>query len=103
MSVYLFLLTFQYSKSVSKMKRRMKDMIDVTDKYAVADIFDSINILNEASKDLDSLDSSQNTSRRSVVSLGGEESCQNISTVSYNIPVKLPITSEQNKQVTDLT
>ena len=60
----------------------MKDMIDVTDKYAVADIFDSINILNEASKDLDSLDSSQNSSRRSVVSLGGEDVCQNISTIS---------------------
>ena len=64
------------------MKRRMKDMIDVTDKYAVADIFDSINILNEASKDLDSLDSSHSSARRSVVSLGGEESSQNISTIS---------------------
>ena len=65
------------------MKRRMKDMIDVTDKYAVADIFDSINILNEASKDLDSLDSGHSsTTRRSVVSLGGDESSQNISTVS---------------------
>ena len=85
MSVYLFdltFVTFQYGKSVSKMKRRMKDMIDVTDKYAVADIFDSINILNEASKDLDSLDSSHSSARRSVVSLGGEESTQNISTIS---------------------
>ena len=64
------------------MKRRMKDMIDVTDKYAVADILDSITILNEASKDLDSLDSGDSTTRRSVVSLGGDESCQNISSVS---------------------
>merc|ERR1719192_284096 len=75
-------LVNKYSKSVSKMKRRMKDMIDVTDKYAVADIFDSINILNEASLDLDSLDSSLSTTRRSAVSLGGDESCPNTSTVS---------------------
>ena len=92
MAVCLFDLTFQYSKSVSKMKRRMKDMIDVTDKYAVADIFDSINILNEASKDLDSLDCSLSTTRRSVVSLGGEETCPNISTIS-TISTRSDVTS----------
>lgn len=85
-------LVSKYSKSVSKMKRRMKDMIDVTDKYAVADIFDSINILNEASKDLDSLDCSHNTTRRSVVSLGGEERGQNISTIS-TISTRSDVTS----------
>ena len=52
------------------MKRRMKDMIDVTDKYAVVEIFDNINILNEASKDLDKLrHPEEDTARRSVVSL----------------------------------
>ena len=52
------------------MKRRMKDMIDVTDKYAVVEIFDNINILNEASKDLDKLrHPEEDRARRSVVSL----------------------------------
>ena len=53
------------------MKRRMKDMIDVTDKYAVVEIFDNINILNEASKDLDKLRHPEDDprTRRSVVSL----------------------------------
>ena len=53
------------------MKRRMKDMIDVTDKYAVVEIFDNINILNEASKDLDKLrhPEGEDRARRSVVSL----------------------------------
>ena len=55
------------------MKRRMKDMIDVTDKYAVVDIFDNINILNTASRDLDSLQdpatAEADRARRSIVSL----------------------------------
>ena len=55
------------------MKRRMKDMIDVTDKYAVVDIFDNINILNTATKDLDSLQdpatAEADRARRSIVSL----------------------------------
>jgi len=81
-------LVNKYSKAVSKMKRRMKDMIDVSDKYAVVDIFDTINILNEASKDLDSIDSSTlDKSRRSVVSLGDRESFQDISTISTSSDV----------------
>ena len=45
-------------------------MIDVTDKYAVVEIFDNINILNEASKDLDKLrHPEEDRARRSVVSL----------------------------------
>jgi len=36
-----------------KMKRRMKNMIDVSDKYAVSDIFDSINIFNELESELE--------------------------------------------------
>ena len=32
---------------LSKMKTRMKHMIDVSDKYAVIEIFDTINILNK--------------------------------------------------------
>jgi hypothetical protein len=34
---------------VAKMKRRMKQMIDVAEKYAVADIFDTINLLQQMS------------------------------------------------------
>ena len=65
---------FQYSNTVSRMKRRMKDMIDVTDKYAVVEIFDNINILNEASKDLVNMEEpnkrqDDERGRRSVVSL----------------------------------
>merc|ERR1719443_2881475 len=64
-------LVNKYSNTVSRMKRRMKDMIDVTDKYAVVEIFDNINILNEASKDLDKLrdPEGEDRARRSVVSL----------------------------------
>jgi len=64
-------LVKKYGKVVTKMKRRMKDMIDVTDKYAVVEIFDNINILNEASKDLDKLRHPEDDprARRSVVSL----------------------------------
>ena len=73
---------------LAKMKTRMKHMIDVSDKYAVVDIFDTINILNEASKDLDSIDSSTlDKSRRSVVSLGDRESFQDISTISTSSDV----------------
>ena len=36
-----------------KMKRRMKQMIDVSEKYAVSDIFDSIHIFNELESELE--------------------------------------------------
>ena len=49
-------------------------MIDVTDKYAVVEIFDNINILNEGGKDLVNIEEPNNRldderGRRSVVSL----------------------------------
>lgn len=58
----------KYSKVLGRMKRRMKHMIDVSEKYAVVEIFDTINILNEVSKDLDS--TANCDQRRSVISLG---------------------------------
>eukprot|EP00092_Neocalanus_flemingeri_P028562 GFUD01031018.1.p1 GENE.GFUD01031018.1~~GFUD01031018.1.p1 ORF type:complete len:284 (-),score=87.93 GFUD01031018.1:111-962(-) len=61
-------LVEKYSKVLGKMKRRMKHMIDVSEKYAVVEIFDTINILNEVSKDLDSTVNCDQ--RRSVISLG---------------------------------
>jgi len=62
------MLVEKYSKVLGKMKRRMKHMIDVSEKYAVVEIFDTINILNEVSKDLDSTANSDQ--RRSIISLG---------------------------------
>merc|ERR1712156_678551 len=38
---------------LAKMKTRMKHMIDVSDKYAVVEIFDTINILNKVSLEID--------------------------------------------------
>ena len=58
----------KYSKVLGKMKRRMKHMIDVSGKHAVVEIFDTINILNEVSKDLDS--TANCDQRRSIISLG---------------------------------
>ena len=46
--------TFQ--NGLSKMKTRMKHMIDVSDKYAVIEIFDTINIFNKVSLSLDCSD-----------------------------------------------
>jgi len=62
------MLVEKYSKILGKMKRRMKHMIDVSEKYAVVEIFDTINILNEVSKDLDS--TANCDQRRSIISLG---------------------------------
>jgi len=62
------ILVEKYSKVLGKMKRRMKHMIDVSEKYAVVEIFDTINILNEVSKDLDS--TANCDQRRSIISLG---------------------------------
>jgi len=61
-------LVEKYSMVLSKMKRRMKHMIDVSEKYAVVEIFDTINILNEVSKDLDN--TAQHDQRHSIISLG---------------------------------
>ena len=54
---------------LSKMKTRMKHMIDVSDKYAVVEIFDTINILNKVSLEIDCENQSGST-MHSFVSLG---------------------------------
>ena len=78
-------LVEKYSKVLGKMKRRMKHMIDVSEKYAVVEIFDTINILNEVSKDLDS--TANCDQRRSVISLG-----------DLNYPsLDSPLSSEDNQ------
>ena len=38
-------LVDKHMSIVGKMKRRMKQMLDVTEKYAVEDIFETINLL----------------------------------------------------------
>ena len=50
-----------------QMKRRMKDMIDVSDRYAVLDLFDNLSLLATASAELER---EQGEGRRSAVSLG---------------------------------
>ena len=72
------------------MKRRMKDMIDVTDKYAVVEIIDNLNILNEASKDLVSMDTSDSDekSRKSIISVlsvPNDVSCSSLGRVGHRI------------------
>jgi len=59
-------LVEKYSLILEKMKRRLKHMIDVSEKYAVVEIFDTIHILDEASKDLNC---SAKSNQRSVMSL----------------------------------
>jgi len=54
---------------LSKMKTRMKHMIDVSDKYAVVEIFDTINILNTVSLEID-CENQNNSNMHSFVSLG---------------------------------
>ena len=42
-------LVDKHMSIVGKMKRRMKQMLDVTEKYAVEDIFETINLLQQMS------------------------------------------------------
>ena len=50
-------LVNKHIHALVKMKRRMKHIIDVSDKYAVIDLFATINVLSEESYDLDPLSS----------------------------------------------
>ena len=42
----------KHIETVGKMKRRSKQILDISDKYAVEDIFDNINLVNECSASL---------------------------------------------------
>ena len=65
---------------LSKMKTRMKHMIDVSDKYAVVEIFDTINILNKVSLEIDC---ESGSSMHSFVSLGNiTANCGNLTAES---------------------
>ena len=64
---------------LAKMKTRMKHMIDVSDKYAVVEIFDTINILNKVSLEID-CQNQNGGSMHSFVSLG------NITVESPHLP-----------------
>merc|ERR1719189_2074438 len=64
---------------LTKMKTRMKHMIDVSDKYAVVEIFDTINILNKVSLEID-CESQSGSNMHSFVSLG------NITVESPHLP-----------------
>ena len=42
----------KHVETIGKMKRRSKQILDISDKYAVEDIFDNINLVNECSANL---------------------------------------------------
>merc|ERR1739844_263201 len=42
----------KHVETIGKMKRRSKQILDISDKYAVEDIFDNINLVNECSASL---------------------------------------------------
>lgn len=64
-------LVDQYKTILMKMKRRMKRMIDISEKYAVIEMFDTINMLTTASEDLNlSLSSEHDQHIRYTMSLG---------------------------------
>ena len=42
----------KHVEAIDKMKRRSKQILDISDKYAVEDIFDNINLVNECSTNL---------------------------------------------------
>merc|ERR1712045_649348 len=42
----------KHVETIGKMKRRSKQILDISDKYAVEDIFDNINLVNECSESL---------------------------------------------------
>ena len=46
-------LVKKHVEALAKMKRRMKHILDVSEKYAVIDLFSAISVLNEESGDLD--------------------------------------------------
>ena len=65
---------------LTKMKTRMKHMIDVSDKYAVVEIFDTINILNKVSLEIDC---ESGSNMHSFVSLGNiTANCGNLTAES---------------------
>ena len=51
--------------TLAKLKRRLKHILDVSDKYAVEDLFDGINLLNDISEDVDKQAKSPNEGRKS--------------------------------------
>jgi len=64
-------LVGEYRKIIEKLKRRMKRIIDMTDKYSVVEIFEAINVLSETSDDLDETGKSEgDLKRRSAISVG---------------------------------
>lgn len=58
----------KHIETVGKMKRRSKQILDISDKYAVEDIFDNINLVNECSASLVPASSSTSSSGHSKMS-----------------------------------
>jgi hypothetical protein len=60
-------LVDKHIDTLAKLKRRLKHILDVSDKYAVEDLFDGINLLNDISDDVDKQAKSPNAGRKSKI------------------------------------
>ena len=58
-------LVDKHIDTLAKLKRWLKHFLDVSDKYAVEDLFDGINLLNDISEDVDKQAKSPNEGRKS--------------------------------------
>jgi len=54
----------RHMEIIGKMKRRSKQILDISDKYGVEDIFDNINLVNECSASLQPAESTNNSAKR---------------------------------------
>merc|ERR1712203_480895 len=81
---------------LSKMKTRMKHMIDVSDKYAVVEIFDTINIFNKVSLEID-CENQNGSNMHSFVALG------NITAESPPLPHELATRKSSESSVASST
>ena len=54
----------RHMEIIGKMKRRSKQILDISDKYAVEDIFDNINLVNECSASLQPAETTNNSAKR---------------------------------------
>jgi len=75
----------RHSELLGKMKRRIKQILDVSDRYAVQDIFDNINLVTELSE---ALQPSKPTSRM--------EKCKSVSTLDKVQRQPRPVSNQEN-------
>ena len=89
----------KHVEAVGKMKRRSKQILDISDKYAVEDIFDNINLVNECSASLASSSSSSSaSSSRSHPKMSKWRSIGVLSAARRvePVPVETPVSIDDN-------